>query len=172
MKLVNLHKSFEKQKVLEGYNLEIKQTGITKIEGPSGSGKTTILRIISGLETADQGEFVDIPKNISFMFQEDRLFPWYSAVKNIEIATKKTEKEILNVLSKLGISNTTAVKLPSELSGGEKRRVALVRTLLKDAELYILDEPYTGLDDETKKLAENLIKELAKTKPILLVSHG
>ncbi len=167
MKITDLTVSYSGKKIINGLNLEIGE-GITCIMGESGCGKTTLLHTIAGLVKPETGVFTDYPKTISVMFQEDRLFPWLSALDNIKIVCED-ENKARALLSAVELEKD-ADKMPSELSGGMKRRVALARTLSYDSELMILDEPFKGLDEA---LTERIAKLIIGVKvPVLLATHA
>ena len=154
MFLKNIYKSFEGTEVLKDFNLEIADGEHVVLMGKSGKGKTTILNIIMGFEAPDRGD-MDLPKEISTVFQEDRLCEDFSAISNVCLMKGNIElaKEILD---KLGIESG---KYVNTMSGGQKRRVALARCLSRTAKLYIFDEALKGLDEKTKAVAMNVIKE-------------
>ena len=142
--------------------------------GVSGIGKTTLLKIIMGLEHADSGNISGIDtKSISCMFQEDRLIPDLSAIDNVRIVLrgKTKRKEIRNNL--LSILPDECLDMPvSSLSGGMKRRVALARALSYPGKLIILDEPFTGLDKDTKLNVINYILKMRNNRTLLIATHG
>ncbi len=120
--------------------------------GPSGTGKTTLLRILLGRETADAGEIEGIaPGEIAAMFQEDRLCPTLSAVQNVALVCKGKvdEKQLAEELSQILPPNSLHQPI-SQLSGGMKRRVALARAMHYPCRMIVLDEPFTGLDQNTR----------------------
>ncbi len=160
--------------VFENLNLTIPDTGITAVIAPSGVGKTTLLRLVAGLEVPEHGEIkggVGEGVRVSYVFQEQRLLPWYTAFKNIKVATKRTDGEISAFLNEFGITSELSKKRPSELSGGQRQRICLARALLFESDILLLDEPFTGLDTDNRLIALKKIKEYALTKPVVLVSH-
>lgn len=167
IKIDNLTVSFDTKKTIDNLSLEIKD-GITCIMGESGCGKTTLLRTIAGLNRYDSGKISGVPKKIAFMFQEDRLFPWYSAKENVMLVTNSEEKAV-NLLKQVEL-DTDMDKKPSELSGGMKRRVALARALGYDAEIMIFDEPFKGMDSELRDRMIRLISESGKT--VIIATHS
>ena len=148
----SVSKSYGEKQVLSNFSFSMEYGGVYRIIGASGCGKTTLLRLICGLETPDDGIITGAKlEDISYLFQEDRLFPWLSAVKNVEIASKDKNRRALakKLLSELGLDKEKDFHLlPSELSGGMSRRVAIARALIKNSEILILDEALRGLDDE------------------------
>ena len=169
----NIYKSFGEKAVLCGISLSVKQGALTLIVGQSGIGKTTLLRILSGLETADSGKINGLEnKKISYLFQEDRLFPWLTATENVyAVSNEKSKKEkAAALLSELSLGDALD-KFPHELSGGMSRRVAIARTLMFDGDVVILDEPFRGLDSESEKNALSVIKKYCEGKTVIAVTH-
>lgn len=159
--------------VFENLNLVFPDKGIAAIIAPSGNGKTTLLNLISGLLTPERGEIVITPQDakISYVFQDQRLLPWYTVLKNISVVTDRSLDEIKTCLLKLGIGEDLWDKKPDELSGGECQRVCLARAFLFGGDILLLDEPFTGLDADNRQKAVLLIKEISKDKLVILVSH-
>ena len=167
MKIRGLTISYDGNRVLDNLDLDV-GNGITCIMGESGVGKTTLLRVIAGLIMPDRGTVENAPKKPSVMFQEDRLFPWLSALENIKIVCNDEEKAktLLN-----GVELGDALdKLPAELSGGMKRRVALARALSYDGDMLILDEPFKGLDEALTQRIAALIREIRV--PVIVSTHS
>lgn len=166
MRINNLCVSFASQKVLDDISLEIGD-GITCIMAESGRGKTTLLNVIAGLLKPESGTIENGPKQPSVMFQEDRLFPWFTALENVEIVCNNRDRaaELLNIME-LG---NDMDKYPKQMSGGMKRRVALARALANESDMLILDEPFKGLDEELRKRIIDVIKQIKK--PMLIATH-
>ena len=149
------------------------QSGITCILGPSGCGKTTLLRTLMGLITPDAGEVsTDTPMpRQSVLFQENRLIENMSAISNIRfVCPKQSAQEISGALSAVGLGDS--LHLPVRLfSGGMQRRVALVRALLAEFDVLFLDEPFTGLDENTRDSLLPMLYQYTANKTALLVTH-
>lgn len=172
----SVSKSYGEKQVLSNFSFSMEYGGVYRIIGASGCGKTTLLRLICGLETPDDGIITGAKlEDISYLFQEDRLFPWLSAVKNVEIASKDKNRRALaeKLLSELGLDKEKDFHLlPSELSGGMSRRVAIARALIKNSEILILDEALRGLDDENRARCAEVIGRYSKGKTVIFVTHG
>ncbi len=172
--ITDLYKSFDDNQVLKGVNLTLEDNSIYCLMGASGMGKTTLLRILMGHEQADRGTITGIDRNsISSMFQEDRLIPTLSAVENVAIVSrgKADKKEIRDNLSTILPPDCLDNPIVS-LSGGMKRRVALARALEYPGKLIILDEPFTGLDAETKLNIIDYILKMRNNRILLIATHG
>jgi len=173
--ITDLCKTFDDNEVLKNVNITLKDNSIYCLMGTSGIGKTTLLRILMGLEHADSGSIsgIDI-KSISCMFQEDRLIPYLSAIDNVRIVLRgknNNREEVRNHL--LSILPDDSLDMPvSSLSGGMKRRVALARALSYPGKLIILDEPFTGLDKDTKLNVIDYILKMRNNRTLLIATHG
>ena len=146
--------------------------GVTCIMAPSGAGKTTLLRILLGLERPDSGSVsLPSPYRVAAVFQEDRLLEQLDGAGNLRFvlgsAYDAARAEAL--LARLGLD--AGDKPVRDYSGGMKRRLALARALLVDSDVLVLDEPFTGLDDENRVRAWDCVREAAETTCVLLVTH-
>lgn len=174
--LLNLYKNFDGMEVVKNINLECKEGELFVLLGPSGAGKTTILRLIAGLEFPTRGEILfggrsitrlsPRDRNIAMIFESYALYPHMSVYKNIAFplhsprAIKRSEKEIREKVHR--VAEILQIKdflgrLPGELSGGQKQRVAIGRALVRDASIFLMDEPIAHLD---AKLRHELRAEL------------
>ncbi|MGN0326312.1 MAG: ATP-binding cassette domain-containing protein [Lachnospiraceae bacterium] len=175
--------TFGEKKVLDHVNLELKKDGIYCIMGPSGCGKTTLLRVCAGLQKTTGGTVASSEENsgeekpsgairYGMTFQEDRLCLKCSAVTNVLLAAdrKYTVEEIRTMLGE--ILQEAALKQPAgQLSGGMKRRVAVARTVLSEAEILLLDEPFTGLDEENHERLLQWILKKREGRTLVITSH-
>ena len=141
---------------------------------PSGWGKTTLLRILMGLERLTTGSVEGVGR-VAAVFQEDRLCPQLNAVQNVTLvlpgAENQYKEQIINEFQQLGM-DAAALQLPARrLSGGQKRRVALLRALWAPSDTLLLDEPFTGMDPDTLQRAAALLRQRCAGKPVLLATH-
>ena len=171
MELRNISKSYHGRPVLQNVSFTI-EPGVTALWAPSGAGKTTLLRILLGLERPDSGELLGTGVRWSAVFQEDRLLDGLDAMGNLRFALGSgwDEAAARRLLAELGLSDAEDRPV-REWSGGMKRRLALARALLADAEAIALDEPFAGLDTENRRRGAECIARRAETTPVLLVTH-
>ena len=179
IKLENICKSYDEKTVLDNIMAEFPDDSITCIMGESGAGKTTLVRIIAGLENADRGT-VSGAGVVSFDFQEDRLINDISAADNIMLVLdkndfgghdKETMRKIINENLAEVLKDYPSDKSTGTYSGGMKRRVCLVRAMMKKSDTVILDEPFSGMDEETKILAAEYIKKHRDGRICIVVTH-
>lgn len=170
----NLWKSFGKKKVIEDLTIKILIGKITCIMGESGIGKTTLFNIFMNLVSPDQGEVLGIDSlKIGAVFQEDRLIEHLNAVDNINLVINyNQDKEyIVKELKELGLTGEDIIKPVSKLSGGMRRRVCILRAILFDCDLILMDEPFKGLDDKLKESVISYIKRYQKKRTIIIITH-
>lgn len=170
--LKSIGKSFGKKRVLDNFSLTVPVGSRVCIMGASGGGKTTLLNIIMGIHKPDSGELYGVPSKIAAVFQEDRLCEPYSAVRNVMAVTGKTvpEPRILELLHSLGLGGSELLPVKG-LSGGMRRRVALARALLAESELIILDEPFKGLDEDTRASVIEVLDRYSAGKTLIIATH-
>ncbi|MFC5067391.1 ABC transporter ATP-binding protein [Flaviflagellibacter deserti] len=186
----NVRKSFAAKggevPVLDGLTFDIYERDFVSIIGPSGCGKTTVFNIIAGLLDADTGELVyrgvpvdNLRGRIGYMMQKDLLFPWRTVLQNVLLGLTVRgvpEHEALDTareyLSTFGLSGFEQ-SYPRTLSGGMRQRVALIRTLIMDPDILLLDEPFSALDYQTRLYLEGVLMEAVETfnKTVILVTH-
>lgn len=180
IEIKRLCKRFGYKEIFKDFNLELTSENINCIIGNSGGGKSTLLNILAGITSKDDGEIIGVNKeDISYVFQEDRLIPWKSIFDNLRLVIKnKHNKEDINkkiddILSILDIKEAKFL-YPDELSGGMKQKVNIARALLYDFNVLLLDEPFRSLDIKIKNSIMNLIRTISKEKEItiILVSHN
>ena len=166
----NLNLSFGEKTVLRDFSLDVPAQGITALSGPSGCGKTTLLRCIAGLQKPDSGQIRGIrPEETAILFQENRLLPWRTVREHLTDVLPPHRREETDFFLSLVDLKQDAHRFPRELSGGMQRRLALVRCLALDAKLYLLDEPFTGVDLERVHRLMTYLKQ--RTVPVLLSTH-
>lgn len=197
LSIKNLHKSFthgdNTTHVLKGINLDIEEGSFVSILGRSGSGKTTLLNVISTLLSYDKGEITidghDISKlktnkintirnnYIGFVFQEFNLVKDMSVLDNVATplilnghSFKIARERALKALKQVGLEQYAKVR-PPELSGGQQQRVAIARAIVNDQKIILCDEPTGALDDYTAKEILDLLRDLSKSKTIIMVTH-
>ena len=172
--LVNdLSKHFGDLPVLNHLSLEMKSGSIYCLMAPSGKGKTTFFRILMGLESADNGQITGLDGiRISAVFQEDRLCETFTPLDNVLLTADPalTRKQVTAELQTL-LPLDTLTRPVYTLSGGQKRRTAICRALLAPFDLLILDEPFTGLDEETRIDVIQYLKRKCVGKLVLLSTH-
>lgn len=193
--LEHISKSYGGRMVLSDFNARLERGGVYCLMGASGIGKTTLLRILMGLEKPDLGEVVHIREEnpekimmrkkgrgrkrskaqmqIGAVFQEDRLFEFADAWKNVELACRGTVPEpsaLEELLSEL-LDREAWHRPVCELSGGMRRRVSIARALASPSELLVMDEPFAGLDEETKRSAVKTILKHRGGRTLLVVTH-
>ena len=182
------------QKALDDVSLNLRDNEFVAILGPSGSGKTTLLNIIGGLDRYDKGDLIingistkkykdrdwDSYRNhtIGFVFQSYNLIPHQTILSNVELAltiagvSKSQRKQrAIKALEKVGLGNHLHKK-PNQLSGGQMQRVAIARALLNDPDIVLADEPTGALDSETSIQVMELLKEVAKDRLVVMVTHN
>ncbi|MBR4295907.1 MAG: ABC transporter ATP-binding protein [Clostridia bacterium] len=173
LEIKNLCFSYGKENVIENLSLELPACGVFAIMGPSGCGKSTLLALIAGVLKHRSGEINLNTKKIAFSFQDARLLPWFTALENVNyvLGGKKSSLErAATELAELGLGDDIN-KYPSELSGGMQRRVSLARAFAAKSEILLLDEPFTGLDSETKERIMKKVKSIGKNTLVILITH-
>ncbi|MGI5974735.1 MAG: ABC transporter ATP-binding protein [Paludibacter sp.] len=192
---INIHKSFDELHVLKGVNLKVEQGEIVAVVGPSGAGKTTLLQILGTIDNPDQGLVLIDGQDVShlnekqqstfrnlhlgFIFQFHQLLPEFTALENVMIPaliagkdSKRAVQKAKELLEHLQLSDRLEHK-PSELSGGEKQRVAVARALVNNPKIILADEPSGSLDTKNKKELHQLLFDLRAQfgLTIIIVTH-
>ena len=179
LELQNISKSFDGMPVLRNLNLSFHQGQCYCLMSPSGSGKTTLLRILMGLEQADHGLILADGKpqdmnslTVSAVFQEDRLCESFSPIENVSMCAGRSVRgsRIRWELARL-LPEDCLNRPVSTLSGGMKRRVAVMRALLTPSRILLMDEPFTGMDDELKRNVISYIREKQDGRLLILSTH-
>ncbi|MBQ3421629.1 MAG: ABC transporter ATP-binding protein, partial [Romboutsia sp.] len=182
------------QNALNDVSLNLRDNELVAILGPSGSGKTTLLNIIGGLDHYDSGDLIingistkrytdrdwDSYRNhtIGFVFQSYNLIPHQTVLSNVELALTisgiskaERKKRAIEALEKVGLGNQLHKK-PNQMSGGQMQRVAIARALINDPDILLADEPTGALDSETSIQVMELLKEVAKDRLVVMVTHN
>lgn len=182
------------QKALDGVSLNLRDNEFLAVLGPSGSGKTTLLNVIGGLDRYDSGDLIidgistkkysdrdwDSYRNhtIGFVFQSYNLIPHQSVLANVELAltisgvgAAERKERALNALDQVGLKDQ-AHKKPNQLSGGQMQRVAIARALINNPSILLADEPTGALDSDTSVQVMELLKEVAKDRLVVMVTHN
>ena len=182
------------QKALDHVSLNLRENEFVAILGPSGSGKTTLLNIIGGLDRYDSGDLIingistkkykdrdwDSYRNhtIGFVFQSYNLIPHQTVLSNVELAltisgipNSERRKRAIKALEEVGLGNQLHKK-PSQMSGGQMQRVAIARALVNDPDILLADEPTGALDSDTSIQVMDLLKEVAKDRLVVMVTHN
>ncbi len=167
--LEQVSKSFGEKQVFSNFSYAFQLEGITAIMGASGCGKTTLLRLLCGLEQPDSGVISGVPKQFTFLFQENRLLPWATALENVALVSNTQTAKA--VLQKVGLAKELHEK-PAALSGGMQRRVAFARALAHQSPVLFLDEPFKGLDASLCAEMIGLLLQESEKRPILFVTHS
>ena len=162
--------SFGDKAVLDRFSLTIPDRGVTALTGPSGCGKTTLLRVLAGLEQPQSGSVEGVsPREAAILFQDDRFLPWRTLEQHLTDVLSKEDRGRVPALLALVELEGEERSLPAALSGGMGRRLALARCLALPARLYLLDEPFAGVDLPRALRILDRLKDLHT--PVLLVSH-
>ena len=165
-----LCKRFGEKVVLQDFSARFTSGQTTCVMGRSGCGKTTLLNILMGFVSPDAGQVTGVPSHLSAVFQEDRLLEWYTSLENMTFVGCERARA-LKLLEMVGLGDA-ADKLPRELSGGMKRRLAAVRTVARGGDLLLLDEPFGGLDETSRALTAKLISDSFADAAMILVTHS
>lgn len=167
----SISKCFGNEQVLKDLSFEV-PAGLNCIVAPSGSGKTTLLNIILGLDKEYTGNLSVEDREFSVVFQENRLLEHLDARGNLAfvLGEKYDERKVTDTLNRLNLEKV-GEKRTKDYSGGMKRRLAVARALLVSSDVYIFDEPFSGLDEDNKSIVLSLITECAEKHPVILVTH-
>lgn len=167
----NISKSFDDKCVIDGFSETLKDNTVYFVTGKSGVGKTTLARLIMGLESPDKGQIkIKDGSKISAVFQDDALCENMSVYLNLKVVSGASDDDISSYLEKIGLSGYENKRI-RELSGGMKRRVAILRAILSEYDFIIMDEPFKGLDAETKQIVMDMVIESIEGKCALIITH-
>lgn len=170
IKLENITVRYGEKLVLDRFSLEIPPEGLTALSGPSGCGKTTLLRVLAGLARPGSGTVSGAdPAKTAFLFQEDRLLPWRTAEQHItDVLPRSRRGEAGRWLDFAELAGEGGA-YPAALSGGMARRLALARCAALGGELFLLDEPFAGVDPD--RAARMLDRLRGLGAPVVLATH-
>lgn len=174
VRIRGLRRVFDGKVVLDSIDLDIARGEFVALLGRSGSGKSTILRAVAGLDVESAGDRIEASIRRSVLFQDSRLLPWAPVIENVILGAwgPGARGRAETALREVGLAGHEA-KWPRTLSGGEQQRVALARSLMRDPELLLADEPFSALDALTRIRMQQLLLQLcARHKPaVLFVTH-
>lgn len=164
-------KSYGSRQVLKDYDMVMTKGQRYVLMAPSGAGKTTLLRILAGLDNTDAGTITGMPERVGMMFQEDRLCEEYDPVCNIMLGMSRADADRVRREAVRILPEDCLGQPVRELSGGMRRRVALLRAVLSDREILILDEPFAGLDEENRVRAAEYLLDQLNGRTLLVTTH-
>jgi len=169
----NVTLTYAEHTVLKNFDFHLAKGEKKVIMGASGQGKTSILRLATGLVTPTNGQVINNALRIAVQFQEPRLFPNLTALENVNVVLSDKNETLATAMEWLSLVELSdaADLLPSELSGGMAQRVALARALAFGGDLYLLDEPFRGLDTQLKERMMSLVLEKVGNTSLLLITH-
>jgi NitT/TauT family transport system ATP-binding protein len=186
LNVANLSKCFDGLSIFENFDLTLPQNGFTVLIGPSGCGKSTLFNVLTGVVAGDSGEISWCGKTVShlreksaYMQQKDMLLPWFSLMDNALLPVRVSGADMAAagekataLFNRLGLNGFEAY-LPGKISGGMRQRCALVRTLMFERNLVLLDEPLSALDAITRRSLQSLLLMLQAEfeKSILMITH-
>lgn len=169
----NVGKHYGGQWVLRGFFAVLHPGDAVAVMGPSGGGKTTLARLLMGLEVPDEGRLAGA-QGLGFcpVFQENRLAEGLTALQNVALLLPRgAQKRAAAALQRVGLAKEEIAKPVAALSGGQKRRVALVRAVEATGQVLLLDEAFKGLDENTKQLAYSYIKQNLGSRTLVVITH-
>lgn len=193
IKIDNVTKKYDDTTVLEKFYLEVQKGEFITIIGSSGCGKTTVLKLINGLISPDEGKVfvggddisivdqIKLRRNIGYVIQHIGLFPHMNVKKNISYILnlyKEKNKEIIDkkvktIIKVLDLEESILTKYPNELSGGQKQRVGIARALVSNPEILLMDEPFCSVDEITRKILQEAIIDIYRklNMTIIFITH-
>lgn len=181
----NAHLAYAGQPVFSNLNLDIPAGKWVALLGTSGTGKSSLLRLLAGLTQPEEKSSASIvtdnaqplQEQIAYMAQTDLLLPWFNVLANVTLGfrlrgqmSKEVEKHALSLLARVDLSEAARL-YPRQLSGGMRQRAALVRTLMEDKPVVLMDEPFSSLDAITRYKLHELAAELLNGKSVLFITH-
>ena len=173
LRLNNISFCFEGKNIFKNFSACFEDGKITAITGTSGIGKTTLLNLLAGLLKPTQGTIESTFERTAYIFQDPQLFPWLSALENVNIVCNDKEKA-KRVLEALFDEKDVFDKYPDELSGGMKQRVSIARAVSYSPDVIFMDEPFRGLDEKTKATVRDFLINYirSRNKTAIIVTHS
>lgn len=173
IEIKNIVKRYGTNTVFDCFSMVIPEGDCVTIMGTSGCGKTTLLRMLMGFETPDSGMISGLSAACSVVFQENRLCEELSAVDNVKLVLPRqiTRETVLEQLRLVGLDGEALSQPVRDYSGGMKRRVAVVRAMMAESDLILLDEPCNGLDEDTRQMVVQYIKTARAGRTMIVVTH-
>jgi len=173
IRLDDVCKAYDGRPVLDHVNLTVPDGGVVRVAGANGAGKSTLLKIVLGLVAPDSGAVEGVAgRRVAAVFQEDRLCPWLSAIGNLRLVEPNlTRADAEAELARFGLPAEAMARPVRELSGGQRRRVAITRAVVADADVVCLDEPFTGIDAESLADVIESLRDRLRGRDVLLVTH-
>ncbi|MDO4357397.1 MAG: ABC transporter ATP-binding protein [Clostridia bacterium] len=172
IELRGVSKRFGTKRILDGVGLRLDVPGMAALTGASGAGKTTVGRMLLGLDVDYEGEIRGVPDSRACVFQEDRLLPQLTAAQNVQfVRPELTREQMGEAFAALGLRGEVDSRV-SELSGGMRRRVSILRALLSGASFVVMDEPMKGLDAPIAREAARYIREAMRGRTLLYITHA
>lgn len=181
--ITNVALTFDNKNIFSNINLELPKGKWIALLGPSGIGKSSLLRMIAGLTPKQNSSgkiaannHISLHQQIAYMAQTDLLLPWLNVLDNATIGLKLRKEnslrkaEALSLLCEVGMGDAMHL-FPHQLSGGMRQRVALVRTLIEDKPIILMDEPFAAVDAITRYKLQNLAAELLRDKTVFFITH-
>ncbi len=177
LKVERIAKSYGDLQVLEDISFDVGKGEVVCLIGESGCGKTTLLKIIAGIETAERGRIVfeKSEPRIGFVFQDDRLLPWRTALGNVMFALQSMgvndAERALKALHAVGLEGFENY-YPKQLSGGMRQRVCIARALVIEPDIILMDEPFASLDAQTREKMQDELLEIVEERTVVFVTHS
>ena len=187
IELKNIEKSFGANKVIDKFNIKINHGEFIVLVGPSGCGKSTLLRMISGLESVDEGEIhldkkiinnlIPSKRGIAMVFQSYALYPHMNVYENMSFGLKnekldknEIDKKVKDAAKTLQIEDLLERK-PRQLSGGQRQRICIARAIYKDPPILIFDEATSSLDSKSEKSVQTAVEKVMKDRTTIIIAH-
>ena len=170
LRIEDLCVEYDNRKIISNLSYSFPVSKHIAIVGASGIGKTTLLNVLAGLQKPNAGSVISSFSRPAYIFQDPRLFPWLTSLENVKLVC--ADQQIASYLIDALINDTDAKnKYPDELSGGMKHRIAIARALAYDSDIVFMDEPFKGLDIQTRQTVREFVFKKLNGKTVILVTH-